>query len=105
MITDGSEVAVLSVGHPGNLVVKAFQILEKEGIKPAHYDMRFIKPLDEVILDNVFTRFKKIITVEDGTIVGGFGSAVAEFMVHHNYNSTLRMVGWNPTTALPRMRI
>jgi len=93
MITDGSEVAVLSVGHPGNLVVKAFQILEKEDIKPAHYDMRFIKPLDEVILDDVFTRFKKIITVEDGTIVGGFGSAVAEFMVHHNYNSTLRMVG------------
>lgn len=93
MITDGSEVAVLSVGHPGNLVVKAFQILEKEDIKPAHYDMRFIKPLDEFILHDVFTRFKKIITVEDGTIVGGFGSAVAEFMVHHNYNSTLKMVG------------
>ena len=68
MIADGSEIAVLSVGHPGNLVVKAFQILEKEGIKPAHYDMRFIKPLDEIILHDVFTRFKKIVTVEDGTI-------------------------------------
>jgi len=93
MITDGSEVAVLSVGHPGNFVMKAFQILEKEGLKPAHYDMRFIKPLDETILHDVFTRFKKIITVEDGTIAGGFGSAVAEFMVHHNYSSTLRMLG------------
>ncbi len=93
MITDGSEVAVLSVGHPGNFVMKAFRILEKEGIKPAHYDMRFIKPLDETILHDVFARFKKIITVEDGTIAGGFGSAVAEFMVHNNYSSTLRMLG------------
>ncbi|MCX6224808.1 MAG: 1-deoxy-D-xylulose-5-phosphate synthase [Bacteroidia bacterium] len=93
LIIDGSEVAVLSVGHPGNLVIKAFQILKKEGIKPAHFDMRFIKPLDEAILHDVFTRFKKIITVEDGTIAGGFGSAVAEFMVHHNYSSNLRMLG------------
>ena len=93
LIADGSDVAVLSVGHPGNLVIKAFQILEKEGIKPAHYDMRFVKPLDEVILHDVFTRFKKIITVEDGTIAGGFGSAVIEFMVQNNYSSTLRMLG------------
>jgi 1-deoxy-D-xylulose-5-phosphate synthase len=93
MIADGFEVAVLSVGHPGNHVIKAFQILGKEGIKPAHYDMRFIKPLDEAILHKVFSRFKKIITVEDGTIVGGFGSAVAEFMVRHHYNSSIRMLG------------
>ncbi len=93
MIRDGLEVAVLSVGHPGNHVVKAFQTLDKEGIKPAHFDMRFIKPLDVAILHDVFSRFKKIITVEDGTIVGGFGSAVAEFMVHHQYNSTIRMLG------------
>jgi 1-deoxy-D-xylulose-5-phosphate synthase len=93
MIADGSEVAVLSVGHPGNLVVKAFRILEKEGINPAHFDMRFIKPLDEALLHSVFARFDKIITVEDGTIVGGFGSAVAEFMAHHHYTPTLRMLG------------
>jgi 1-deoxy-D-xylulose-5-phosphate synthase len=93
MIADGSEVAILSIGHPGNFVVKAMQILGKEGIKPAHYDMRFVKPIDQAILHAVFTRFKKVITIEDGTIVGGFGSAVAEFMVHHQYNSSLKMLG------------
>lgn len=93
MITDGLEVAVLSVGHPGNLVIKAFQMLGKEGIKPAHYDMRFIKPIDQVLLHDVFNRFRKIITVEDGTVVGGFGSAVAEFMVHHHYSASIRMLG------------
>ena len=93
MISDGSEVAVLSVGHPGNLVVKAIQSLEKEGFTPAHFDLRFIKPLDESILHDVFARFKKIITVEDGTIVGGFGSAVVEFMVQNNYSSRVKMLG------------
>jgi len=93
MITEGSELAVLSIGTPGNFVVKAFQTLEKEGIKPAHFDMRFVKPIDEEILHDVFRRFKKIITVEDGTIVGGFGSSVAEFMVHNRYTSSLRILG------------
>lgn len=92
-ISDGTEVAVLSVGHPGNFVIKAFTLLAKEGFKPAHYDMRFIKPLDQSILHTVFTRFKKVITVEDGSIAGGFGSAVAEFMVQHNYSSTLKILG------------
>ena len=93
MISDGSEVAILSVGHPGNFVIKAVKLLEKEGIKPAHYDMRFIKPLDETILHDVFSRFKKVITVEDGSITGGFGSAVAEFMAYHSYHPTLRFLG------------
>lgn len=92
-ICEGSEVAVLSVGHPGNFVIKAFQILAREGLKPAHFDMRFVKPLDHSILHEVFTRFKKIITVEDGTIAGGFGSAIAEFMVQHNYSAMLKMLG------------
>lgn len=92
-ICDGTEVAVLSVGHPGNFVIKAFQILAREGLKPAHFDMRFVKPLDHSILHEVFTRFKKIITVEDGTIAGGFGSAIAEFMVQHNYSAMLKMLG------------
>jgi 1-deoxy-D-xylulose-5-phosphate synthase len=93
LIADGAEVAVLSIGHPGNFVVKAFQILAKEGIRPAHYDMRFVKPLDTALLHEIFTRFPNIITVEDGTIVGGFGSAIAEFMVRHRYNASLRMLG------------
>jgi hypothetical protein len=67
--------------------------LAKEGIKPAHYDMRFVKPLDTAILHDVFTRFSKVITVEDGTIMGGFGSAVAEFMVRHRYGASLRLLG------------
>ena len=93
LITDGTEVAVLSAGHPGNHVIKAFQILKKEGIQPAHYDMRFVKPIDELLLHEVMTRFRNIITVEDGTIIGGFGSAVAEFMVHHNYRNTIKILG------------
>jgi len=93
MISDGSEIAILSIGHVGNLVGKAILMLEKEGIKPAHYDMRFVKPLDEALLHEIFTRFKKVITVEDGTIAGGFGSAVVEFMVKSDHHSTVRMLG------------
>jgi 1-deoxy-D-xylulose-5-phosphate synthase len=55
--------------------------------------MRFVKPLDEGILHDVFSRFKKIITVEDGTIAGGFGSAVGEFMIRNQYHSSIRMLG------------
>ena len=93
MIADGSGIAVLSVGHPGNHVVKAFKLLEKEAIQPAHYDMRFIKPMDEELLHSVFSRFGKIITVEDGTVTGGFGSAVAEFMVNNGYSASIRILG------------
>ena len=67
--------------------------LQKEGINPGHYDMRFIKPLDEKLLDEVFNRYSKIITVEDGTIVGGFGSAVLEFASEHNYNNIIKVLG------------
>jgi 1-deoxy-D-xylulose-5-phosphate synthase len=93
MVSDGERIAVLSIGHPGNFVVKALQTLDMEGVRPAHYDMRFVKPLDEELLHTVFARFKQIITVEDGTIAGGFGSAVAEFMVRNNYSSSIRMLG------------
>ena len=64
-----------------------------EGINPAHYDMRFAKPLDEELLHEALQRYEKIITVEDGTVVGGFGSAVAEFMAQYNYKNDLRMLG------------
>ena len=92
-IQEGKGVAVLSVGHPGNLVVKAFQILEKEGLHPAHYDMRFVKPLDEALLDQVFQSFGRIITVEDGSVTGGFGSAVAEYLMRRGYRAEIRMLG------------
>jgi 1-deoxy-D-xylulose-5-phosphate synthase len=67
--------------------------LEKLGISIAHYDLRFVKPLDEKMLNEVFRKFKKIITVEDGCILGGFGSAVIEFMVDNNYRAELKRLG------------
>lgn len=92
-IKDGRDIAILSIGHPGNFVTAAIRELRTEGLDPAHYDMRFIKPLDEELLHEVFAKYDKIITVEDGTIIGGFGSAVLEFMAQHNYTAELQMLG------------
>jgi len=92
-IKDGKDVAILSLGHPGNLVTKAIAELEKENISPAHYDLRFAKPIDEKLLHEVFTRYKKIITVEDGTIIGGMGSAVLEFMGDNGYQAQVKRLG------------
>ncbi|RYD55121.1 MAG: 1-deoxy-D-xylulose-5-phosphate synthase [Sphingobacteriales bacterium] len=92
-IKDGEEVAILTIGHPGNFAVQACKMLLADGLDPAHYDMRFAKPLDEELLHEIATRFQKIITVEDGTIVGGFGSAVLEFMAAHNYTPEVKMLG------------
>src|SRR6478672_10640260 len=82
-VKDGKDVAILTFGHPGNFATAAIRQLRTEGIDPAHYDMRFAKPLDEMLLHEVFAKYTKIITVEDGTIAGGFGSAVLEFMAKH----------------------
>jgi 1-deoxy-D-xylulose-5-phosphate synthase len=84
---------VLSFGHPGNFAASAIRDLKKEGINPAHYDIRFVKPLDEELLHEVFQRYQKIITVEDGTVVGGFGSAILEFMANHNYQAEVTILG------------
>ena len=93
MIRDGEEVAILTLGHPGNFAVKACEELVLEGFFPAHYDLRFIKPLDQELLNEVFSRFKKIITVEDGCLMGGFGSAIGEFMMDHHYNANISRLG------------
>ena len=92
-IKDGKEIAILSFGHPGNFAAAAIRNLRTEGITPAHYDLRFVKPLDEVMLHEVFANYDKIITVEDGTIVGGVGSAILEFMAKHNYKATVKILG------------
>ncbi|MES2732560.1 MAG: 1-deoxy-D-xylulose-5-phosphate synthase [Bacteroidota bacterium] len=92
-VRDGEGVAILSIGHIGNYVTTAFQLLEAEGIHPAHYDMRFVKPLDEAMLHEIFSRFDKVLTIEDGCLMGGFGSAVAEFMLDHSYTSQLKRLG------------
>jgi 1-deoxy-D-xylulose-5-phosphate synthase len=92
-IKDGKEIAVLSFGHPGNHAAAAIRELKNDDIHPAHYDLRFAKPLDETLLHEVFQQYTKIITVEDGTVVGGVGSAVLEFMAAHQYNAEVRILG------------
>lgn len=92
-IKDGEDVAILSFGHPGNFAVDAAKDLKTEGLNPAIYDMRFAKPLDEAMLHEIAQKFNKILTVEDGTIVGGFGSAVLEFFAANNYSLEVKMLG------------
>lgn len=92
-LTEGKHIAVISIGHPGNFVVSALHILKKEQIFPSHYDIRFLKPIDDELLHDVFRNHKTIITVEDGTIVGGLGSAVLEFMSDHGYSAKVIRMG------------
>jgi len=93
LIRDGDDLAILSIGHIGNLVTEAIEKLAKNNISVAHYDMRFVKPIDENLLHQVGKKFKKIITVEDGTIIGGLGSAVLEFFADHNYQLQVTRLG------------
>ena len=89
----GTEVAVLTLGHIGNEAIEAVEEAKKKGIQPALFDMRFAKPLDEDLLHHIFTTYKTLITVEDGAIQGGFGSAIAEFMVDHQYSAKVIRLG------------
>ncbi|MFN4974684.1 MAG: 1-deoxy-D-xylulose-5-phosphate synthase [Bacteroidota bacterium] len=89
----GTDVAILSLGHPGNFAQAAIRQLRTQGIDPAHYDMRFVKPIDEEMLHEVFSNYSKVVTVEDGTVVGGFGSAVLEFMSAHRYQAEVTILG------------
>lgn len=93
MVRDGEEVAVLSIGHIGNYMPEVYDLLAPYDLKPAHYDMRFVKPLDEELLHDVFTRFNKVITIEDGCVQGGMGSAVLEFMADNGYTAQVRRLG------------
>ncbi len=92
-LKDGKDLAILSFGHPGNFAAAAIRDLKTDGLNPAHYDMRFVKPLDQDLLHEVFKNFDKVITVEDGTVNGGFGSAVLEFMAENNYKSEIKILG------------
>ena len=93
LVREGEEIAILTIGHVGNYAVAACQQLVDEGVHPAHYDLRFVKPLDDALLHDVFSNFKHVITVEDGCLMGGMGSAVLEFMVDHGYSSTVKRLG------------
>lgn len=93
LLREGSDIAVLSLGPVGNTVEKALQEMADEGIHVAHYDMRFLKPIDETILNHVGRSFRCIVTVEDGTVRGGLGSAVLEYMADHDMHPTVRRLG------------
>jgi 1-deoxy-D-xylulose-5-phosphate synthase len=92
-IKDGKELAILSFGHPGNFAASAIREVKADGINPAHFDMRFVKPLDEALLHEVFAQFNKIITIEDGSVKGGFGTAILEFMNEHGYKADVKIMG------------
>ena len=93
IIREGEELAILSIGHIGNYAVEAASELEKEGVSAGIFDMRFVKPIDEELLHHIFSMYDHVITVEDGCLMGGFGSAVLEFMADNNYHSKIKRLG------------
>ncbi|QRR02920.1 1-deoxy-D-xylulose-5-phosphate synthase [Dyadobacter sandarakinus] len=93
LVREGEDVAVLSFGPIGNLANAACDQAGKFGVSAALYDMRFAKPLDETLLHEIFSKFDRVITLEDGCLQGGFGSAVIEFMVDHGYTAQLKRLG------------
>jgi 1-deoxy-D-xylulose-5-phosphate synthase len=92
-LREGDDLAVVTIGHVGNFVQQAATFLEKEHIGIAHYDMRFLRPLDRSLLHEIGQKFKNVITVEDGTIVGGLGTAVMEFMSENRYFPRIKRLG------------
>jgi 1-deoxy-D-xylulose-5-phosphate synthase len=92
-VREGNELAILTLGHVGNYAVNACERLARQNISIGHYDMRFAKPLDEKLLHEIFRQYKKIITVEDGCLQGGFGSAILEFMADNNLYAEVKRLG------------
>jgi 1-deoxy-D-xylulose-5-phosphate synthase len=92
-VRSGEDVAVLTIGPIGNNALGACERLEEQGVSAALYDMRFAKPIDETLLHEVFSKFKHVITVEDGCIQGGMGSAVLEFMADNGYQASVKRLG------------
>ena len=92
-LAQGDELAILTIGKPGAFAQEAVSQLAGENIKVAHYDMRFVKPLDEELLETIFADYSKIITVEDGAVKGGFGSAILEFMAERGFSAQVKLLG------------
>lgn len=92
-LIEGEDVAILSIGQVGNYALDAANDLSKEGLNPSVYDMRFVKPLDEEMLHEIMQKHDSIVTVEDGCIMGGFGSAVLEFAADHGYRVAVKRLG------------
>ncbi len=92
-LKEGKDIAILSFGHPGNFAASAIRELKNDGLNPGHYDMRFAKPLDETLLHEACRNYEKLVTVEDGTVEGGIGSAILEFMAQHGYKNDVKILG------------
>ena len=92
-LKDGKDIAIITIGHVGNTAIEVCNQLAAEGIEAAHYDMRFLKPIDKDLLHTVFAKHKRVITIEDGTILGGLGSAVMEFAADNNYHAKIKRLG------------
>ncbi|KAA6334184.1 1-deoxy-D-xylulose-5-phosphate synthase, partial [termite gut metagenome] len=92
-LKEGKDLVVLTIGPIGTLAMQAITRVEMQGISVAHYDLRFLKPLDEELLHEVGSRFEKIVTIEDGVIRGGMGSAVLEFMADNGYQPKVMRIG------------
>ena len=93
LMTDGSDVAFLTIGPLGKVMESAVAEAASNGVSVAHYDMRFLKPLDEDILHEVGKKFKYVVTLEDGSVKGGLGSAVLEFMAENGYSPRVEIMG------------
>jgi 1-deoxy-D-xylulose-5-phosphate synthase len=93
VVKEGKDVAILAIGNMVHNSLKAAEILSKKGIDAEIINMRFVKPLDADLLKSTFTKFKKILTIEDNSILGGFGSAVAEFAAQYNYKNDILLHG------------
>ncbi|MGY6562244.1 MAG: 1-deoxy-D-xylulose-5-phosphate synthase [Luteibaculaceae bacterium] len=92
-LVQGDDVAILTFGTVGNFALEAAEKLKEQGVSAGVYDMRFAKPLDETLLHEVFGKFTEVITVEDASVVGGFGSAVVEFMAQNGYMAKVKILG------------
>jgi 1-deoxy-D-xylulose-5-phosphate synthase len=92
-LREGRDIAILTIGHIGNYAVSVCNKLKAKGISIAHYDMRFVKPLDEAMLHEIFKTYTRVITVEDGCLQGGFGSAILEFMADNQYSALVKRLG------------
>ena len=94
MIRDGNDLAIISIGHPGNTALEACNQLAGKNIEVALFDIRFLKPIDEELLHTIFKKFKKVITLEDGSLIGGLGSAITEFANDNAYHdATIHRLG------------
>jgi 1-deoxy-D-xylulose-5-phosphate synthase len=92
-LADGEEIAIVSLGQPGNYALEAQRQLGTEGLFVAVYDLRYLKPLDELLLHNVFSRFPKIISIEDGVLRGGLAASLAAFASQHHYTALIETIG------------